>query len=79
MNANNHQSSSETHWVNTKTMQEVIDLLYEANHKTILLWNDADGYEDLRQELRIAFDHMTESIKAMKDARIVNKLKRKEN
>ena len=78
MNANNQQSSFETHWVNTKTIADVIDHLDEAKNMTNVLWQNAKGHEELRKELYEAFHHMTEAILAMRAARIVNRIKSEE-
>lgn len=74
MNANNQQPSFETHWVNTKTITDVIDHLDEAKNMTNVLWQNAKGHEELRNELNEAFHHMSEAILAMRAARIVNKI-----
>lgn len=78
MNANNQQTSIMTYWVNTKTIAETIDILDKAMYKVNMLWNDADGYDDLTNELLDAYNHIDHAIKSMKEAKIVNKLKRKE-
>lgn len=78
MNANNQQSSFETHWVNTKTIADVIAHLDEAKNMTNVLWQNAKGHDELRQELYEAFHHMTEAILSMRAARIVNRINREE-
>lgn len=78
MNANNQQTSFKTHWVNTKTIAETIEILDKAMYKVNMLWLDADGYDDLKNELYDAFNHIDHAIKSMKEAKIVNKLKSKE-
>lgn len=79
MNANNQQSSFETHCVNTKTIADVIDHLDEAKNMTNVLWQNAKGHEELQKELYEAFHHMTEAILAMSAARIANKIQREED
>lgn len=79
MNANNQQSSFETHWVNTKTIADVIDHLDEAKNMTNVLWQNAKGHEELQKELYEAFHHMTEAILSMRAARIVNRIKIEED
>lgn len=79
MNANNQQPSFETHWVNTKTIADVIDHLDESKKMTDVLWQNAKGHDDLRKELYEAFHHMSEAILAMRAARIANRIKSEED
>lgn len=78
MNANNQQTSFEIYWINNKTIADVIDHLDEAKNMTNVLWQNAKGHEELRKDLYEAFHHMTESILAMRSARIVNKINNEE-
>ena len=79
MNANNQQTSFETHWVNTKTIADAIDHLDDAKNMTNVLWQNAKGHDDLREDLYEAYHHMTEAILAMRAARIVNRIKSEED
>lgn len=79
MNANNQQSSFETHWVNTKTIAETIAALEACKSLISCMYANAKGHEALQETLRLAFYHTQDAAIEMRLAQKRNIIKNEED
>lgn len=79
MNANNTITDFRTHWVNTKTLAEILETLREAKRTLSVLYDNAKEQKQLSLELMNAFYCVQDACIHMSKAQKENIIKSEED